>query len=315
MIREIKRAFIKRMMKACERMPRADDYHLNEIFRHRSFTEGNEREREAIMFKSSERAYQDESRRHTFESYFQFDFPQFLQGQSALDLGCFTGGRAVAWAERWQLSKVFGIDTREVYINAAQNFADRKGINAKFVCAKGERLPFEDGLFDAILSFDVFEHVQNINQVLCECHRVLKKHGRLFVVFPSFYGLADHHLSLVTLTPLIHVLFNKNDLIAVYNEIIDERGEEAEWYKRQNPDLEPWEKGNTINGTTSAYFARTIKNMKWNILAENYIPILGGTSERYRLLRPIRYMILPFVRLPLFKEFLSTRIIYILEKI
>src|SRR4030042_6832079 len=102
MARGIKRAIIKKWMKACERRLRADDYHANQVFRHKTFTEGNEREREAIMFKSSDCAYQDESRHHSFESYFKFDFPQFLKGQTALDLGCFTGGRAAAWGGHWQ---------------------------------------------------------------------------------------------------------------------------------------------------------------------------------------------------------------------
>ena len=72
MTRGIKRNIIKRLMKACERLPQADDYHLSEVFNHRSFTEGTVPEREAIMLKSSEWAYQDESQRHSFESYFTF---------------------------------------------------------------------------------------------------------------------------------------------------------------------------------------------------------------------------------------------------
>jgi ubiquinone/menaquinone biosynthesis C-methylase UbiE len=310
----IKRAIIKRMMKAFERIPRADDYHLNEIFRHESFTKANEQERENIMLKSSEWAYRDESQNHRFESYFNFNFPDSLKDKKALDLGCFTGGRAAAWAERWRLHKIYGIDTEDVFIDAARNFARRKGVNAEFVRSRGEKLPFSDGMFDAVLSYDVFEHVQDLKQVLLECYRVLKARGRLFLVFPSFYGLADHHLGLVTIAPFIHILFNKNDIITAYNEIIDERGEDGKWYRRRRRELEPWEKGNTINGTTAAGFARLVKGMKWRIAAKNDIPILGGMSRRYPLLRPLHYAISPLARLPLLKECLSTRIIYILEK-
>jgi ubiquinone/menaquinone biosynthesis C-methylase UbiE len=310
----MKRVILKRLMRLFERIPRADDYHLNEIFRHKSFTEANEEERETIMLKSSEWAYMDESHHHAFESYFKFDFARLLKGQVALDLGCFTGGRAVAWAEHWQLKKIYGIDIQDIHIKAAQNFAERRCVNAEFVCAKGEKLPFEGGTFDAVLSFDVFEHVQDPKQVLLECHRVLREHGRLFLAFPSYFGPVDHHLSLVTLTPFVHVIFNKKDVIAIYNEIIDERGDEASWYKRQHRDLEPWEQGNTINGTTARKFRHMIKDMNWNIVAEHHLPILGGMSKKYPVLKLIRYIIIPLARLPGFEECLSTRIVYILEK-
>lgn len=309
-----KRAIIKRMMNTFERVPRADDYHLNEVFRHESFTRASQQERESLMLKSSRWAYHDESKNHRFESYFNIDIASFLHNRTALDLGCFTGGRAVAWAERWQLHKIYGIDTEQVFIDAARKFASSKCINAEFVRSRGEKLPFDDGMFDAVFGFDVFEHVQDLKQVLLECYRVLKEHGRLFLVFPSFYGITDHHLGLVTIAPFIHVLFDKKDVIAAYNEIIDERGKDGEWYRRRHREPESWEKGNTINGTTAAGFARLLRGMKWNIVAKNDIPILGGMSRRYPLLRPLRYLISPLAGLPVLKEFLSTRIIYILEK-
>jgi ubiquinone/menaquinone biosynthesis C-methylase UbiE len=313
MARGVQRKIIKILMKALERKPIHGDYRLNEVFRDRPFIEGGDKEREEIMFRSSECVYHDESRLHSFESFFKYDFSGSLKGKIALDLGCFTGGRAVVWAERWQLGQIFGIDTQDVFITAAQNFADKKGVNAKFIRSYGENLPFEDEKFDAIFSFDVFEHVQDVKKVLSECHRVLKRHGRLFLAFPSFYGLIDHHLSLVTLTPLIHVLFKKDDLIDVYNEIIDERGEEASWYRRQIRDLEPWERGNTINGTSAKMFARLVKDMKWKVVARNHVSMFRRMSKQYRILLPVNYLLSPLVGLPLFEEFIS-RIIYILEK-
>lgn len=104
-----------------------------------------------------------------------------------MDLGCFTGGKTVAWFERYKLQKITGIDIKNVYIDAAVQFADKHTVNADFKVSFGESLPFEDDTFDAILSFDVFEHVQNVQRTLHECYRVLKTGGRLFIVFPSYY--------------------------------------------------------------------------------------------------------------------------------
>lgn len=309
----MKRAIIKRAMKWFERVPRSDDMLWSEIFRHKSFTEASNQEREGIMQKSSEFRFLSEYQ-HSFDSYFGFDLAPLLRGKVVLDLGCFTGGKSIAYAERYRLDKIYGIDISDVYIEAAQRFAKTKGIKAEFVCATGENLPFETEKFDAILSHDVFEHVQDVEQVLSECNRVLKRKGKLFVVFPSYFS-PEHHLTLVTATPFIHYFFSGRDLIDVYNEIINERGEQASyWYKRSKPGLEMWERCNTVNGMTKRKFRQLIKYGNWKIYYERNSPPLRVVSRKHPALRLIRYMIYPFAQLPILEEFVCDRIVYILEK-
>lgn len=48
----------------------------------------------------------------------------------------------------------------------------------------GKSLPFPDGHFDAVVSFEVFEHVFNLEEVLREIRRVLKPGGKLLVTIP-----------------------------------------------------------------------------------------------------------------------------------
>jgi SAM-dependent methyltransferase len=48
----------------------------------------------------------------------------------------------------------------------------------------GKRLPFPDGHFDAVVSFEVFEHVFNIDEVIAEIRRVLKPHGQVLITMP-----------------------------------------------------------------------------------------------------------------------------------
>ncbi len=310
----MKRAIIKRAMKWFGRVPRSDDMLLSEIFRHKSFTEASNQERERIMQKSSEFKFLCEYQ-HPFDSYFGFDLAPLLRGKVVLDLGCFTGGKSVAYAERYRLDKIYGIDIRDVYIEAAQRFAKTKGIKAEFVCATGENLPFEDEKFDAICSHDVFEHVRDVEQVLSQCNRVLKRKGKLYVVFPSYFGPIEHHLSLVTATPFIHYFFSGRDLIDVYNEIVNERESEASyWYKRSNPSLEMWERCNIINGMTKRKFRQLIKHGNWGIYYERNSPPLRDVSRKHPHWRLIRYMIYPFAQLPILEEFLCGRIVYILEK-
>jgi SAM-dependent methyltransferase len=48
----------------------------------------------------------------------------------------------------------------------------------------GKTLPFEDSQFDAVVSFEVFEHVFNLPEVLLEINRVTKASGYLLISIP-----------------------------------------------------------------------------------------------------------------------------------
>ena len=48
----------------------------------------------------------------------------------------------------------------------------------------GETIPFEDWYFDSFLSTEVFEHIFNLDEILIEIHRVLKKDGYWIITIP-----------------------------------------------------------------------------------------------------------------------------------
>jgi SAM-dependent methyltransferase len=48
----------------------------------------------------------------------------------------------------------------------------------------GKSLPFRDDIFDAVVCFEVLEHVFNIEEVLAEIYRVLKPDGQLLISLP-----------------------------------------------------------------------------------------------------------------------------------
>jgi SAM-dependent methyltransferase len=56
----------------------------------------------------------------------------------------------------------------------------------------GKTLPFANGSFDSVVSFEVFEHVFNIDEVLAEVGRVLKPGGRLLVTVP--FAWEEHEI-------------------------------------------------------------------------------------------------------------------------
>jgi ubiquinone/menaquinone biosynthesis C-methylase UbiE len=309
----------KFLMKRWETVPTSPEIgvgELNEVFCHPIFLNGTASERRAIMLKSSESKYKDEVK-YPWDHYFDVDLSPFLQGKKALDLGCFTGGRSVAWFERYKLRHLVGIDVEQSYIDAARQFAAIKKVHADFEVAKGEVLPLGDETVDAILSFDVFEHVQDVQRTLNECYRVLRTGGRLFVVFPSYFQPIEHHLSLVTKFPGIHYFFTGKALVNAYCEILEERGSDAYWYNRRSPRLESWERGNAINGTTLARFKKYLKSNSWKTIAHSKKPIgsVGRNISNRKLLHAVSKLFYPLTLVPGIQEIFLHRITYVLEKV
>jgi SAM-dependent methyltransferase len=106
-----------------------------------------------------------------------------------LDAGCGTGGflRQLA-VHRPELS-VWGVDFSPA---AAVRAADKSG--AEVVCASVDRLPFADGVFDAVVSADVLCHRSlDPSRALSEFRRVLRPGGRLVLNLPAYGWLMSAH--------------------------------------------------------------------------------------------------------------------------
>lgn len=288
---------------------------INEVFRHPIFADGSEAERKRIMIASAQSIYHDELQ-YPWDNYFGRELGPLLAEKHALDLGCFTGGRAVAWFQRYGLGSVSGLDTDEVFIEAAEAFAASKGVPAAFMVGRGEELPIEDETFDAILSFDVLEHVQDPSQVLAECRRVLKPRAQAFLVFPGFFHPFEHHLSHVTTAPFVHYVFKPRVLLDAYCTILDERGNAAAWYARQPRALQSWERGNTINGLTLRRFRRLATEAGFVIEEQVRKPLgsVGRRSTDSHLYHLAAKLLRPLAALPLLEEAVLHRGAFVLRK-
>lgn len=289
---------------------------LAEVFRHPLFLEADDARRKTMLLASAQAKYQSEQE-YPWDAYFGFSLTPELAGADALDLGCFTGGRTLAWAERYGFSTVSGVDVSSVFIEGARLFAQQHGIEADFRTGVGEHLPFDDATFDALLTFDVLEHVQDARAVLRECKRVLRPGGRIFLVFPSYWHPTEHHLSCVSGAPGLHYAFPGRVLVRAYSEHLNaSRGKRADWYARASAELEPWERGNTINGMSARRFARIVRSEGWEIEHRPTLPIgsVGrnvSRSAKGPLLASVARL---FTRLPGLEEITLHRITYILRR-
>ncbi|MBU0979765.1 MAG: class I SAM-dependent methyltransferase [Nanoarchaeota archaeon] len=68
-----------------------------------------------------------------------------------------------------------------------------RSLYLKKAVADACRLPYEDGFFDIVVSFDVFEHIEDDKSAAAEAFRVLKKGGTMLFSVPAFPVLFSSH--------------------------------------------------------------------------------------------------------------------------
>jgi SAM-dependent methyltransferase len=100
-----------------------------------------------------------------------------------LDVGCGTGALAAAAVARWPGALVTGIDVSSGMLAVAER--ELSGLDARdrrritLVQAAADRLPFDDGAFDIVVSAFVLQLVPSRYRALREARRVLVRGGTL----------------------------------------------------------------------------------------------------------------------------------------
>lgn len=115
------------------------------------------------------------------EHKFYFSFSKdFIKNKKVLDVGSWTGPFEILI---YDLAKeITAVDIEERALKVLKKNLPK----VKIVKALSHRLPFADGIFDAVCFFDVIEHIPQGYELatLLEINRVLKKGGYLFLATP-----------------------------------------------------------------------------------------------------------------------------------
>jgi 2-polyprenyl-6-hydroxyphenyl methylase/3-demethylubiquinone-9 3-methyltransferase len=101
-----------------------------------------------------------------------------VQGSRVLEIG--SGGGFLAATLFDAGYEVIGIDPAVAAVHEAV-----KHVDAPFLLAVGEKLPFGDGSFDAVVCSEVLEHVQDPAAVIAEVSRVLRPGGVFVFSLPN----------------------------------------------------------------------------------------------------------------------------------
>ena len=111
---------------------------------------------------------------------FTFDFCEFQQCDTLLDVACGSGAFAVFCAGRLRHAK--GIDISDELIKYAKKHAEElKLANAEFIRGDVEKLPFPESSFSIVSCRSGFHHMENCNRVIQEMARCATKGGKICI--------------------------------------------------------------------------------------------------------------------------------------
>lgn len=113
------------------------------------------------------------------------------QGASILDFGCGAGNGVRAMRESGYAA--FGCDV-ELHADEEGRALRDSGI-LRPITMEPYRVPFENASFDALISNEVFEHVQDYDTAIREIHRLLKPGGASLHLFPARWMPVEPHVN------------------------------------------------------------------------------------------------------------------------
>jgi len=123
-----------------------------------------------------------------YEHYHRYAFAKNLvKGKKVLDAACGEGYGSHLLSK--YASKVTGLDIDKQSIEHANN--KYKTSNLSFVEGSCSQLPFADGNFDVVVSFETLEHLEQQAEMLEEFKRVLTKDGILIISTPDKQHYSD----------------------------------------------------------------------------------------------------------------------------
>jgi 2-polyprenyl-3-methyl-5-hydroxy-6-metoxy-1,4-benzoquinol methylase len=121
---------------------------------------------------------------------------KYTNNKTVLDIACGIGWGSYLISKSGAL-KCVGADISEIALNTAkENFISS---NLEFVLSEENEIPLSNDTFDVVVSFETFEHLQNVDMFFEEIKRVSKNNAICFISTPN------------------RTLFNKNGVNTPHN--------------------------------------------------------------------------------------------------
>ena len=104
-------------------------------------------------------------------------------GEQVLELGGHRSG-VLPYLEAHANIRGWGLDISPNWVHAQNTAARERGSAAQWMLGDAHALPFPDRSFDAVVAFDVFEHLADLPLAVGEVFRVLRPGGRMVCHLP-----------------------------------------------------------------------------------------------------------------------------------
>ena len=99
----------------------------------------------------------------------------YFEGMRVLDIGCGPLPSALCFS----MCEIYGLDPLIEGYREIGFPIDKYSERYHFIQAKSEHIPFESNFFDAVISANAIDHVDDLEKTAKEIQRVLKKDGKL----------------------------------------------------------------------------------------------------------------------------------------
>ena len=195
-----------------------------------------------------------------------------FMGNTVIDIGCGAAGKTLYFAS-FGVKHIYGVELLENYESEARALSHELNLSDKFtfVVNDAAKLPFEDLTIDTIILNDAMEHVDEPEQVLLECLRVLARGGRIFLNFPPYYHPYGSHLQDAIAMPWAHLFFSDKTMISVYKNAVSQLPNGLERIKFRISDC--GEKVSFINKMTIRRFKKILKELQLKPIYYKEVPL------------------------------------------
>ena len=127
---------------------------------------------------------------------------KMFKGAKVLDIGCASGKLLSILSDKYGITGT-GIDITPTSLSKLYGTTD-----VKLIVANAEQMPFDDEVFNFVVSFGAFEHLTEIRDAIAEVERVLKEGGKALI----WLAVKDHKYSLDWLSMLINPVKHKETM-------------------------------------------------------------------------------------------------------
>jgi SAM-dependent methyltransferase len=245
----------------------------------------------------------------SFATFGNLDFT----GLDVLDVGCGLGANLVH-LYKLGARTITGLDisvsqaacTKEILQQNRPDIAPK----VRFIGADAAYMPFANDSFDALVAADTFEHIDALDEALTECARVLKPNGRLYAYFPPFYAPWGAHMVNWIRLPWCQLLFSEETILNVAREM-DLAGQSinSQLPLETRLDLGSDNRIPFVSHLTVHRFQQAVNKISnWEIVQTKLLPPNWRTSHWSR------QFIQPINQLPLLREMLTAKAVFIIQK-